>query len=52
MATIIPMSTNTMIAACIQIQVGDIVAQRIDARGPIGVGDGASDYRVDMAGCP
>jgi hypothetical protein len=27
MAMIMPMSTNTMIAACIQIQVGDTCAQ-------------------------
>jgi hypothetical protein len=30
-ATIIPITTNTMIAACIQIQVGDIGSDRVPA---------------------
>jgi hypothetical protein len=33
MATIIPISTNTTIAICIQIQVGDMSSSRLRASG-------------------
>ena len=42
MATIIPISTNTTIAACTQIQVGDMTSARVLA----GTLDTGGDYLV------
>jgi len=48
-ATIIPITTNTTIAICVQIQVGDMAKGQPSGRGPATVAPGvAGDYRVHM----
>ena len=50
-ATIIPITTNTTIAICIQIQNGDMARDSVPGRlGEACAGVGARDYRVGMAG--